>query len=63
MFWDSPVYGIIKINDEEIYVDELLSDIYEWNKEEVLSKLKNQVSEKTYEYLKNNLPTNLEYRD
>ena len=32
LFWDSPVYGIIKINDEEIYVDELLSDVYEWNK-------------------------------
>lgn len=63
LFWDSPVYGIIKINDEEIYVDELLSDIYEWDKDEILSKLKNQVSEKTYEYLKNNLPTNLEYRD
>lgn len=63
LFWDSPVYGIIKINDEEIYVDELLSNVYEWNKEEVLSKLKSQVSEKTYEYLKNNLPTNLEYRD
>lgn len=63
LFWDSPVYGIIKINDEEIYVDELLSNVYEWNKEEVLSELKSQVSEKTYEYLKNNLPTNLEYRD
>lgn len=63
LFWDSPVYGIIKINDEEIYVDELLSNVYEWNKEEVLSNLKSQVSEKTYEYLKNNLPTNLEYRD
>lgn len=63
LFWDSPVYGIIKINDEEIYVDELLSNVYEWNKEEVLSKLKSQVSEKTYEYLKNNLPEHLDYKD
>ena len=62
LFWDSPVYGIIKINDEEIYVDELLSDIYEWDKDEILSKLKNDVSEKTYEYLKNNLPETLDYR-
>ena len=62
LFWDSPVYGIIKVNDEEIYVDELLSDIYEWDKDEILSKLKNDVSEKTYEYLKNNLPETLGYR-
>lgn len=62
LFWDSPVYGTIKINDEEIYVDELLSNVYEWNKEEVLSKIKSQVSEKTYEYLKNNLPEMLDYK-
>lgn len=62
LFWDSPVYGVIKINDEEIYVDELLSDIYKWDKDEVLSKIKNDVSEKTYEYLKNNLPEDLGYK-
>lgn len=61
LFWDSPVYGVIKINDEEIFVDELLSDVYEWDKDEVLSALKSKVSEKTYEYLKNNLPNELEY--
>lgn len=62
LFWDSPVYGIIKINGEEIFIYEMLSDEYEWDKDEVLSKIKSQVSEKTYEYLQNNLPEHLGYK-
>lgn len=35
LLWDSPITGLITVNDKEFYIDEILNDCYEWDSDEV----------------------------
>ena len=71
LIYSSPVYGRIIINgDYEIYIDEMLKDWYEWDKDDVMEELPRHLSAYTDEQKKiiidfcdENLPENLDYID
>lgn len=41
----APIYAILRIDNEVIFLSEMLSDPYEWNYEEVLIKLRTRLEE------------------
>ena len=64
IFWDAPVYISIEIGDnDEIRELDLLDDVYEYDKDEVMSKIMamNDVSDYAKEWLQDNLPTSPTY--
>jgi hypothetical protein len=70
LFWDCPVYGRLTVNDhDEIYLDEMLTDIYEYDKDELITSFEKSQKENypdeqfsvMIEFLKHELPENLEY--
>lgn len=68
LLWDQPLYARLTINDnDEIYLDELLKDLYSYNKDDLLSEFKRVYSGKldqfdeVYQFLSENLPDQPEY--
>ena len=68
LLWDQPLYARLTINDnDEIYLDELLKDLYSYDKGHLLLEFKLAYSEKlenfdlVYQYLCDNLPDQPEY--
>lgn len=68
LLWDQPLYARLTVNDnDEIYLDELLKDIYSYDKDDLLSEFKRVYSGKldsfdeVYQYLSENLPDQPEY--
>lgn len=63
--YGTPVSGVIEIDNEEYYIDEMLSNNYSWNKGEVLEYMQANIehSKKDYimEWLNENLPEYLDY--
>lgn len=37
LFWNAPIYGRLVINDKEYYLDELLSDRYDYDKDQLVA--------------------------
>lgn len=37
LFWNSPIYGRLSVNDNEYYLDELLPDRYDYDKEKLIA--------------------------
>lgn len=68
LFWDAPVWARLEVNDQELYLDELIEDQYNYDKDQLLSKFieayKNDYSEDQFkiivDFLSDNLP---EYPD
>lgn len=66
LFWDSPLYCRLEVDNEEIYLDGNLLDQYTYD-ENVILEIANKAinhDKKKYilEWLKENLPTNPDYR-
>jgi hypothetical protein len=62
LFWDSPVYARLTIDEEEVYIDEYLDDLYSWDKDKVIEGLKrDEYSEVVIEWCEENLPDSLDY--
>lgn len=68
LLWDQPLYARLTINDkDEIYLDELLKDLYSYDKDYLLLEFSRIYSEKlenldiVYQYLYDNLPDQPEY--
>jgi len=61
--WDTPIYGYIKINDNEFYVNEYLENYYKWDKEEFLEEFKkhNDFNDEVYKELEKLIPYDLNY--
>ncbi len=38
LFWDSPIYARLTVNDDEYYLDELLPDLYEYDKDKLIKQ-------------------------
>lgn len=80
LFYDSPVYASLEILElypdehgikqekiiDEIYLDEHLSDLYQYDKEELIEnlqkQLKHELKPSIISYLKNNLPEQPDYK-
>lgn len=37
LFWNSPIYGRLSVNEKEYYLDELLSDRYDYDKDQLIA--------------------------
>lgn len=37
LFWNSPIYGRLSVNDNEYYLDELLTDRYDYDKDQLIA--------------------------
>jgi hypothetical protein len=69
LLWDSPIYGRLTINEDEIYLDELLKDPYIYDKDQLLSDFvktyQSKFSENEFkiivDFLSDNLPEYLDY--
>ena len=61
LFWDSPVYARLSVDDKEFYLDEYLEDSYNYDREKLLEKIKPDLSEYVFDWLSRNLPEHLEY--
>lgn len=70
LFWDSPVWARLEVNDQELYLDELIEDSYNYDKSQLLTKF-NEVYNKDYseeqfkiiaDFLNTNLPEYPEYQ-
>ena len=69
LFWDCPVFGRLTIDDQEIFLDEFLDDIYDYDKDELVASFEKSQKENytveafsvIMEFLKEKLPENLEY--
>lgn len=59
-FWDCPVYARLFVDGEEYYLDEHLTDLYEYNRESIISGFEKAYNgpEKEYviKWLSDNLP-------
>ncbi len=42
LFWDSPVSARLDTGDDDIHLDQYLSNIYKWDKNEILANIKDQ---------------------
>lgn len=76
LFWDSPIYCRLNINDNidnELYLDELLDCLYAWDKDLIINRLKEQKEsllkgftneQQLYiiEWLESNLPIKPKYQ-
>ena len=65
LFWDCPITCRITVNEEDYYIDEHISNLYEYNKDEIYKiceELFNNHKEKKHilKYVKENLPNQLE---
>ena len=62
LFWYAPIYARFEFGDEEIHLDEYLNDQYEWDKDEVIERVKAKLDLPKYaiEFLEENLPTYIE---
>lgn len=63
LLWDAPLYARLTINDDhDIYLDELVNDLYSYDKDNLLLKFKNIYCENLenfdiiYQFLADNLP-------
>ncbi len=66
LFYDVPVSGMLTFLDKEYYIDEFMSDVYNYDIEDILENFQKSYTgcykHQILEFLKNNLPANLEYR-
>jgi len=45
LFWDAPIYARLAIDSEDLYLDEALTDLYDWDKVQVLKYAEAQLKE------------------
>jgi len=69
LLWDAPLYARLTVNDtDEIYLDELVKDLYSYDKNALLSDFKSVYSEKLenfdiiYQFLADELPEQPDYK-
>lgn len=70
LFWDAPVWARLEVNNEEVYLDELIEDVYNYDKDRLLEKFKTtynlEYSETEFnlivEFLTENLPDYPDYQ-
>ena len=67
LFWDAPIYCRLIIDGgNEFYIDELLADLYDWDKDKVLAKINEALEHEHKDYivkwLENALPEYPEYQ-
>jgi hypothetical protein len=60
LFWDTPFYAVLTVDGEELYFDEYVKTTYTWDKEEVMSIVKNHFDQAVYTWCGDNLPSQLE---
>jgi hypothetical protein len=60
LFWDSPIHARLSFNLEEIFLDEMLSDPYRWEPDEIKKGLKGY-HPSIIKYIEENLPSELAY--
>lgn len=58
LFWDSPIYGSITVNGEELMYEE---DTYEWEREKFIESVVKHFGETIREEVENLVPTELNY--
>jgi hypothetical protein len=70
LLWNSPVYCRFTVNGEEFYIDQELTDVYKWDKDEAL-QIAGKLIKKEYteeeqtiilDFLTSALKTNLDYQ-
>lgn len=65
LFWDSPSYIRLTVDDEEIYLDEYLEGFYTYDKDELIAKViasgEDWATEQVIDFLRDNLPSDLPY--
>lgn len=45
LFYDSPVYARLEVDGEEYYLDELMEDVYEWDRDEIIKIIEEKWSD------------------
>lgn len=62
IFWDTPIYIRIDVNGVEFTDDELLDDVYKYDKDDVMVKVNAlPISDYAKQWLENNLPNTPKY--
>jgi hypothetical protein len=62
LFWGSPVYARLSIDEEEVYIDEYLDNLYIWDTHQVIEGLKrDEYPEVVINWCEENLPDSLDY--
>jgi len=57
LFWDCPITGIITVDNNDFYIDELLDDYYQWDLYSVKSKVNElPISDYAKSFICDNLP-------
>ena len=70
LFWDAPIYARMEIGDNEYYLDELLADPYEYDKDQLMIDFKRVYAKEfsdsqlfiVMEFLADNLPDYPDYQ-
>ena len=70
LFWDAPIYARMEIGDNEYYLDELLADCYEYDKDQLMADFKRVYAKEfsdsqlviVMEFLADNLPDYPDYQ-
>jgi hypothetical protein len=60
IFWDAPFYAVLVVNGVEFYFEEYVKNTYNWDKDEILSIVKNHFNQAVLEWCADNLPEYLE---
>lgn len=61
LVYRAPADAGITINGTEEILDEVLSDVYNWDKGEVIEYLKKHYDQTVIDWCEENLPTDLDY--
>lgn len=64
ILWDAPVNGSLTVNGEEYYFHEVMEDVYDYDKDELIKRFRKyhrNLPEAVYQFLEDNLPEYLEY--
>ena len=70
LFWDCPIYARLTVNDEEYYWDELLLDLYDFDKDHMIAQFKQVYANKfnakdlqiVVDFLSENVPEYPDYQ-
>lgn len=64
LLWDAPVSGVLTVDGVEYYLDEMLDDVYAYDKDELIKNFRghyDDMPEGVYQFLEENLPIQPDY--
>ena len=64
LLWDAPVSGVLTVDGVEYYLDEMLGDVYTYDKDELIQNFRghhDDMPEEVYQFLEENLPIQPDY--